>query len=398
MAAPFTFLALCFATLTVGCAGAQTSLPAQRPTTPFDNPGRVQLLRNSSSVPLEKAGPFFQAPVTINGKPYRFTIETGANHSAISARAAEALGLNMESVNTEFGAIEVVRIRELQIGDALFSDVVARVNPSWTGDFDGIISVPLLRSLRSTLDFPNRRLVFENFGSPSASNGGEILPLLDRQPGSRFDVNIGLGGLSLPAVIDTRSSFFLIAPDSLLTQLTLVGSYGETIRARGPSLGAFSLKPAKLVGSITLGRTRIDSPTVHFRDRPGVVLGMPLLEQFAVTIDYRAGTVTFVRSATASQAGSLSGESAPQRRVTLGFGLIPGPGGRKTVTAVVPEASAGRAGIKEGDDIVSINGILAADINPSVLRTLYSRETPIHIVVLRDGVRHEFQVTVYTER
>jgi hypothetical protein len=371
--------------LPAGAAAQRASL-----RTHLDAPAAVELPDTGASVPLERIGSFYYVQVQLNGRPYRFTVETGANHSAISARAAQALGLAVDTIETAFGRSPVVTVDRIEIGGAVFRGVVARVNPMWTAEFDGILSVPLLSAARTTLDFPAQRVRFERFGSPARAEGG--LRILERGAGTRFDVEAQLGSSGLRAVLDTRSLFFLTAPDSLLQTLPLAGEFGPAIQARGPSLGDFTLRPAPVRGAFTVGALTFPTPTVHFRNRPGVVIGMPLLEQLVVTIDASAGMV-WLRS-TQPLRVPAAGEERP--RTDLGFGLIPRPDGSKVVTAVVPESSAGRQGIRAGDLIVSIDGVPAAAVNPELLRALSTRTTPITIVISRDGTTQTLQVLPHT--
>jgi predicted aspartyl protease len=358
----------------------------------LDGPAAVEVSAAGASAPLERIGPFYYVQVQLDGRPFRFTVETGANHTAISERAARALGLRVDTIETRFGRAPAVTVGEIRIGDAVFRGVVARVNPMWTGEFDGILSVPLLESMRTTLDFPALRIGFERLGG--AAPAGTGLRILDQTEGARFDVEVQLGATRLPAVLDTRSSFFLVAPDSLLPGIPLAGAFGAVINARGPSLGDFTLRPAPVQGTLSVGALSYAAPTVYFRNRPGVVIGMPLLEELVVTIDASLGMVWLRRGATQSRGPSPAPDGRP--RTDLGFGLVPRPDGSKTVTAVTPESSAARQGIRDGDLIVSIDGVLAPAVNPELMRALATRTTPITVVISRAGVTQTFQILPHT--
>ncbi|HEX5760322.1 MAG TPA: aspartyl protease family protein [Thermoanaerobaculia bacterium] len=375
------------ATLACPCLGQEPA--AER--TPFDGPSRVEVPKDGTAVPLEKAGPFYFAQVEVGGKPFRFTIETGANHVSVSRGLVDQLGLQV-------GTASVVRLPALRIGAAVFIDVVARVTPGFNQEpaFDGLISIPLLRGVVATFDFPRREL---RLGGRLPS---EIATEIDYRLGERVEMPILAGGKRLSAVLDTRSPLGLILPDSLLPEVRLAGPLGEPIRAGGPSLGEFTLRPAPIAGELSVGGRSAPNPTVYFRDRPGVVLGMPILEQFVVTLDLanRRAALT-MPPGQALTVGQLAAGASPLPEpppVYLGFGLVPQPGGGKVVTAVAPGSSAAKEGLRDGDRLVSLDGVPAEQVDPSVLRRAAAKGTPIKVVVLRDGRRLELDVLPHSRR
>ena len=376
------------ATLTCPCLGQEAA--AER--THFDGPSKVEVPADGTVVPLEKAGPFYFAQVEVGGRPFRFTIETGANHVSVSRSLVEQLGLEVVTIVTELGAAPVVRLPAVRIGAAVFADVVARVTPAFNQEpvFDGLISIPLLRGVVATFDFPRRELRLGG-GLPS-----ETATAIDYGPGRRVELPILVGGQRLSAVLDTRSPLGLILPESLRPELRLAGPLGEPIQAGGPSLGEFTLRPAPIAGELSVGGQSAPNPTVFFRDRPGVVLGMPILEQFILTLDLanRRAALTMPpgQSLAAGEPAAGASPLPEPPPVYLGFGLVPQRSGEKVVTAVAPGSSAAQEGLRDGDHLVSLDGVPAEQVDPSVLRRAAAKGTPIKVVVLRDGKRLEFDV------
>ena len=89
-------------------------------------------------------------------------------------------------------------------------------------------------------------------------------------------------------------------------------------------------------------------------------------------------------------AGAAGAPGAPARN--MGFGLVPHPDGRLTVTAVAPGSSAEREGLREGDELVEFGGTPAASMSPSVMRAAAARGTSVRVVVRREGRRLELDV------
>jgi hypothetical protein len=389
--------------------------PASPPTpvrpsgrTPFDGPQRTTLTTASVNVPLTKTDEFYYADVMLNGRPFRFALETGAGFFAVSWRAAAALGLLPDTI--EIGPPPVIRVDSLTVGGATFHNIVARVSSTFDGrDFDGIISIPVLRDVVATLDLARSRLVLDR-GELPPPNEQDVFPVAGHDRGGRIDVMMRLDGLEAPAVIDTRSPLWLIAGDSLIGTLRLESPPRSIGTAWGPSLGTFELRGTRLAREVRLGQHIVQRPPVLFRERPGVVIGVPFLEQFVVSIDQRNQRVRFARPQGAGvmnvpaqpweTGGQVAGAGARAQPVsgqrTMGFGIAGRPsGGRLTVVNVVPGSSAEKVGLKAGDQIVEVDGTLAASMSPMVVRTAVSRGGPVKVVVLRDGQRLEFTVEPY---
>jgi regulator of sigma E protease len=82
----------------------------------------------------------------------------------------------------------------------------------------------------------------------------------------------------------------------------------------------------------------------------------------------------------------------------MGFGLVPHPDGRLTLTGILAGSSAERVGLREGDLLAEFDGTAAADMSPRVTRAAAERGTPVKIVVVRDGRRVELVVEPFVER
>jgi C-terminal processing protease CtpA/Prc len=77
----------------------------------------------------------------------------------------------------------------------------------------------------------------------------------------------------------------------------------------------------------------------------------------------------------------------------LGFALAPSADGSLTIVGVVQNSNAERQGLRDGDTLVELDGVAAAQMNVSVFRAAGARGTPIRIVVEREGKRLEFVVS-----
>jgi hypothetical protein len=431
----FCMLPVVLLMLPGGCTGQTLSsgaTPEARSGTPFDGPERTTLSQPVVTVPLTKVGDFYYTQVLLNGRSFRFTVETGAGFFAISGRAANALGLRADSISVSPGTRSpVVRLDSMNLGSATFYGLVGRITSRWdVGDMDGIISVPVLRDVLATLDLGASRLVLER-GALPAPNGRDVLPIARRDRGGRIDVPMDLAGIATNAVLDTRSFYWITASDSLLGTLRLQSPPRPLGTAYGPAMGTFEVRGARVVGGLRIGQYEVEQPPVVFRDRSGFVVGVPFLEQFVVTIDQRNQRIRFSRrdAATTIAVPALAWESGDTARVppamaateraaptnpdgprrvavsggqpasgqrTMGFGIAAPPGGGALrIVNVARGSSAEKVGIREGDQLLELDGTPAAAMSPAVVRAAVARGGPVKVVVLRDGSRLELSVEPY---
>lgn len=389
------------------CAHAQTAAPP----TPFDAPRRVDLAAPVVVVPLAKDGAFYFASVRINGRPFRFTIETGANFVAISGAAARALGVPIDSVELPgvggpTPRAPVVHLDSIAVGGATFRGLTARVNPAWdTQGFDGIVSVPYFQHLLVGLELAKSRLTFRR-GTLPAPNGRDVVPLARRDRAGRIDVDVDVGGVSLPVVVDTRSYLPLMLPDSLAGGLRTEAAPRAIGSAMGPSQGTFTLRGARLTGPARIGSVTVARPPIAFRDRPGAVIGVPLLEQLDLTFDLAHDRVRVAAAnggvaAVPPQAWEGEGAGAPASartsgQRTMGFNLAGFPGTSELrVLNLAPGSDAARAGLRNDDTVLEFDGTPVAQMNQGVFRAAVARDTPTKIVVLRGTERLTFSVRPY---
>jgi clan AA aspartic protease (TIGR02281 family) len=124
------------------------------------------------------AGPSESAPVFANSRepdvhvvlngegPFRFLVDTGANCTSLTERAASRLGLALEGEHvahgvrgTETGHFAVVD--RIVVGGVEARNIRVSVLPSLGGELDGILGYDFLKNFRTTFDYPAGRVTFE---------------------------------------------------------------------------------------------------------------------------------------------------------------------------------------------------------------------------------------------
>ena len=196
--------------------------------------------------------------------PFRFLLDTGSTHTAVSSRTAEAIGAAVvakAAMGSAAGSREtlVVDVNSLEVGPVTVSNLLASVidlaELPGGSTIDGVIGHDVLGSLRYTIDFRQRRVVWSPSGAMDA--GGSSLEL--QVSGGRFLI-------ALPQ----RQSLVRLVPDSGAASLLLFAPH--------PALPVTPL-PTLATLTTTSGHTDVRMATVRelhvgrltLRDVPAVV-------------------------------------------------------------------------------------------------------------------------------
>jgi len=247
------------------------------------------------------------ARVMIDGRgPYRFLVDSGANHTAIAASLVSRLNLKLDEdarliVHGIAGSLQAptVVIGRLQSGALRMRNLRLPVlNGPLMADIDGILGIDGLADSSMTADFARDRLVIA--GANGGVTGAEVsMPahLISRH---LFVIDCEVGTVPVKAIIDTGSQRTLGNPALLAALLrkypTSAASYATSIfDATGTSqAGELHYIPSLRFGSLSMTSfymTFGDFRVFHFWGldrRPALILGMDVLGLFSqLTLDYR---------------------------------------------------------------------------------------------------------------
>ncbi len=150
------------------------------------------------------------APVSINGKgPFRLVVDTGASHSAVTARVAEILGLSGESKHTATlrgttGSVTVpmIPIESLEVGELLMQPRRLPIVPDALGGAEGVLGTDGFANKRIFIDFRRDHITIMRSRSERAGRGFVTVPVKFLR-GRLLVVDAWLGGVRVKAIIDT---------------------------------------------------------------------------------------------------------------------------------------------------------------------------------------------------
>jgi predicted aspartyl protease len=235
--------------------------------------------------------------VMIDGKgPFRFIIDTGANHCTISPQLAGALGLHPSlqlamHVTGVTGSADVatVPIEKLQAGDLVIagSRFPVILSPIMAGA-DGILGAAGLQDERLLVDFRRNRVIITR-------SHGEAVPWgftriwARRLHGGLLSVSGEVGDVPVTAIIDTGSAHTL-GNEALYRALYArergKGKYLDAnVYGATQQVGAGRLQLAPLIdlGAIKIGGVALVFGDFHIfkawgmTERPAMILGMDVL-------------------------------------------------------------------------------------------------------------------------
>jgi hypothetical protein len=243
------------------------------------------------------------APVLIDGKgPYRMVLDTGANRSAITARAAQSLGgvpVLASTLVTGFTGSAIVptlHVGSLEVGELLIGPSDLPVLSDVFGGAQGVLGIEGLANKRIYADFGRDRLEIARSHGQRPPPDFIVVPLTLTNRGLLV-ADVRVGAVRAKAIIDTgaqgtvgnlalrdalhRHASRNSTPEEIIG-VTLDVQTGDNLPAPDIDFGRLQVKGAH----ITFGDMYLFQ---HWKliDEPTLTLGMDLLGSFDVLIiDY----------------------------------------------------------------------------------------------------------------
>ncbi len=246
-------------------------------------------------------------------------LDTGASGISLSPQAIKKAGL--EKLGSETSPVKGIGDKavypslsylatELRIGEVAFADCSVDVFPTArSSDFDGIIGADVFSDFVITMDFP--RLEVSLTPRPNHKPGDTREPVDAPAPPQGFHRIFRLGNhLAVPTMINGgKSSLFLIDSGAFENLIdTVVGK--ESTKVYGDDRTVVEgiqgkVKQASRAERVTLTFAGFQQENLNLlaisldklSDEMGIaiggVLGLPVLAQLTVTVDYLEGTVRF---------------------------------------------------------------------------------------------------------
>lgn len=258
-----------------------------------------------------RRGPAVTVDATVNGRPVRALVDSGAQYSVIDAAFAAHLGLP--------GAFAAPMIAygvggKPQLGRGVSLDVAVgdlalpalRAAVLDLGPISGGVglSVPfvlgqdLLSEVLADIDFPGRRIRFVQPEAYETPPGAFAVPA--RRKGRALLAQVRVEGAPLEPVLDTGASSALVLAHDVAEEAGLLS--GREVRpARSMVLGGVASGRMVTVSTLAFGGEVLRDVPVHIYQRqpmpgfPSGLLGVGALRRFRAVLDHGRGELHLVR-------------------------------------------------------------------------------------------------------
>jgi predicted aspartyl protease len=244
------------------------------------------------------------APVLIDGKgPYRLVLDTGANHSAVTARTAQLLGINPSedgsTVVTGFtgsAVVPTIHVGRLEVGELLMGPAMLPVLADVFGGAQGVLGIEGLTDMRVYADFGHDQLIISRSHGERARRDFTVVPLTLIR-GGLLVADVHVGTVRAKAIIDTGAQGTvgnLMLRDALMRHPPRTASHEDIIGVTLDVQGGDNIPAPDIdFGHLTVHGIRITFGDMYLfqhwklTDQPTLTLGMDLLGSFDVLIiDY----------------------------------------------------------------------------------------------------------------
>jgi hypothetical protein len=330
--------------------------------------------------------------VRINGQgPFRFAVAT-IGPTELAPRTLERLGLRASAQGTQ---LATVAVDSIDVGGAVLHGVLAVAPEALPGPTDGILGLATLAGMLVTLDFPGGLLQLAG-GALPAPDGASVLPLV---PAGRFwgvadvlGIEVDVGGRRVPAVLNALGPGMFGTVPARLGEVPLAGE-PAVVGLAVTGFGAVPVRAARLAADVRVGAHTFERPLLNVLAVPEQLpsafsIGAQALRQLAITFDQANRRVRLARASTAPI-------PAPPAVRSFGFDAVR-RGASLVAVRVMPGSAAERAGVREGDEIVRVDGTAASALAPGAWSALRARTTPVAFELARDGATRTLTLAATT--
>jgi hypothetical protein len=346
---------------------------------------------NSATIPFhELPDGHIVVPVTVNGQPAEFWLDTGGINSMLP-EAAKRLGITGKGSMSSSGAggkqvhAKVGKAAKLKLGGKItLHNQTFHIHSFLPGKskhhhntkkrkFAGTIGYRVIKQFVVRIDYAHRKLTFIRPQAFDSTNAGTAVPF--RFIGTTPFVKGSIDGISGLFKIDTGAPG-LILTTPFATKHHLYARYKSTpAYTVGLGIGGGYKARIARAGKLMLGSVTVHKPVVKLStmNRGAFAskayagnVGGKILRQFTVTLDYAHHKIYLKPN---------KNYDTPMKYDRSGMLLIP-KAGSITIAGVMSDGPADQAGLKTGDVITAVNGKPVSSSDFYELRKKMSNEAP----------------------
>jgi predicted aspartyl protease len=312
--------------------------------------------------------------VSVNGVRTSAIFDTGGRN-VMTPAFARRLGLTGGGNSRAGGigsakvAFTTTRVREVRIGNVALRDQTFLVLPlpyeltnGGPRPVEVDLGAELLGQYAARLDFQSARLTLTPSGAFEPEPGAHPVPISFDEGTPKVEATLdGLGGVFL---VDSGSSFEVALTSPFVAAHGLAKRYAASANvAAGQGLGGETYAGLARGNVFSIGSATLAGPVLQLsNDRAGTlasknyagIIGIDALKRFTVSFDY-AQRLMYLEARPASR--------TPQPYDRTGMTVDKNDARSFSVSGVLPGEPAARAGLRDGDSIVAVDGVLASAVD-----------------------------------
>ena len=388
--------------LTLDSVAVNVDIPLSRFAAPAAATPGTRWLRTSgrARLPFEYASRHVWLKVSVNGAPPAdFLFDTGASITVLDSTYAARLGIatvgHQQGVgagavgNASFATLRTLRVAAPDSDGVEIADVKVAVlglkgflEPYFWRELAGVVGFDFIQRFVDRIDYDHHVLTLEDPNDFHYAGQGSAIPMT--LAGSTPVVKLTLDG-SIEGLyrIDVGSGSTVDLHTPFVTQHGLLEHDGPRLEITGGGFGGTFLSTVRRMAKLEIGPYGWTRPIVALSGAKGGAftsedyagnIGNQILERFTCTLDYERRVLYLEPGARYAEPDEFPRSGLQLARYEK----------RVVAFAVLADSPAARAGVREEDEVVAIDGRPARDLTPDAVAETLDRGRP--------GSRHTLEV------
>lgn len=403
------------ATVTVDSMWTRVALPEESFLPPADGASSVTWLKTPglARIPFEYRAHHVWVRASVNGgPPADFIYDTGASVTVIDSAYAAKIGLATtgqvqaqgagSSGGASFATVQKLRLdtpdgdgielHDLKVGVLNVNSVLA---PFFWRECAGVVGFDAIVRFVNEVDYDGRLLTLRDPKDYRYEGKGAELPMT--LAGHAPVIHVKVDGLyEGEARVDVGSGSTLDLHTPFVKKHDLIAKYPAAITVTGGGFGGTFESRMARGHSLEVGPYKVDAPLLGLstittgalasEDYAGNI-GNRLLDRFKLTLDYERRKLYL-------EPGTHFAEREGFSRFGAQFAKMDG---RVTAAQVLAGSPAAAAGLREGDELISVDAVPVSELDPDRLESRFERDkagSKVKVQILRDGKPKKLQVVL----
>lgn len=362
--------------------------------------------KRASVLPFRFVNNHIYVDAKLNGRTYALLVDSGAAN-VITPTVARALRLGSVGSAQVKGAGEFTehaaftRVAHVGLGDVRLTNQLFAVVPlEKLGEvegvpFHGILGYEIFKRFIVRIDYAGRTVTLSDVADWRAEGTGAAVPFVFN--GTVPEVEGEIGGIAATFDVDTGSRASIGLNSPFVQKHALRARFKPSIDAvtgwglGGPTRGTVARAERIRLGAVTVPNVVVDMSLQRLgaltHTAPAGSIGSGLLRRFIVTFDYPGQRIYLL-----AQPGGATRDAYDRS----GLWINQGPRGFR-IDAVADGSPAARAGLREGDVVVAVDGRPWGRLPLNDVRDLLRDGLPgtvVRLTVRNGGATREVALTL----